>query len=471
MSICQADKMASLRFYSKGKLRVFTLISSVITLLFIITHYTYIKDIMVRIQTHKQSNKVISAQQLVLNKSQHECRDTKRPIEENVAYRNGWWQFYHDDNDEILLYSAYLDDRAVIGSLPVVRILAVSLKSTKDVYCQIWYPDVTQPYLHQVTVTVTGRGETVNGTKYGQYLYSCVLPASHPLPSHVSIVTTPCQNATLYLPIQIPMKSTKQHDFGVCVAVSYGEIIVSEFVEWIELMRLFGVTEFNIYNGSLSDGINMAFSYYIEQGVLNVLSLPPAVHDWSRKSVKLSNDVSLNDCMMRNMYRYRYMIVVDLDEIIVPRLHENYSSMLRAIDVMEGHSSPWRSYSFRNALFYKHFRQDTSQPWYLRTMRYQNRIKPSGFLNAPKSFIDPRTCLSVFNHYCYNCFDYPNGPWTIDVNTSIALSHHYRTCTLSEVECKNMSAEAIKDDILLKYKTSLDTRVKIVLKAFGVIFV
>ena len=42
--------------------------------------------------------------------------------------------------------------------------------------------------------------------------------------------------------------------------------------------------------------------------------------------------VALNDCLYRTMYRYRYALLVDVDEYIVPRQHASYRDMFELLD-------------------------------------------------------------------------------------------------------------------------------------------
>ena len=40
---------------------------------------------------------------------------------------------------------------------------------------------------------------------------------------------------------------------------------------------------------------------------------------------------ALNDCVYRTMYRYRYALLVDVDEYIVPQQHEDYGEMMEKL--------------------------------------------------------------------------------------------------------------------------------------------
>ena len=80
---------------------------------------------------------------------------------------------------------------------------------------------------------------------------------------------------------------------GVCVAVSFGSLPVSELVEWFELNRMLGIDEFNVYNATLTSQFDPVFDYYSHRvGVLNVHQMVPPVVDKSTgvtmKTIKVS---------------------------------------------------------------------------------------------------------------------------------------------------------------------------------------
>jgi len=88
---------------------------------------------------------------------------------------------------------------------------------------------------------------------------------------------------------------------------------------------------------------------------------------------------------------------------------------------------------------------------------------------ASKSFVDPRSCLSVFNHYCLRPLRQPSTTLVhIHVNTDIARSHHYRTCNFSNKSCAEYFAQETRDDIALRFKSRLQPAVKSVLHQLGV---
>ena len=56
----------------------------------------------------------------------------------------------------------------------------------------------------------------------------------------------------------------------------------------------------------------------------------------------------MSDCLLRNMYEVEHLVINDLDEIILPVEHDNWTEMLNF-------NGSWRyaSYTFQNAFFYE----------------------------------------------------------------------------------------------------------------------
>lgn len=97
------------------------------------------------------------------------------------------------------------------------------------------------------------------------------------------------------------------------------------------------------------------------------------------QNIKLASTASLNDCQLRYVYRYRYVIVIDFDEVVVPRFHQNYSQMICDIRKKYNLQDPAYQYQFVNTYFFMDYQPDTSQPSYLRTLRQRHCTAPSPY--------------------------------------------------------------------------------------------
>ncbi|XP_013408628.1 beta-1,4-galactosyltransferase galt-1-like [Lingula anatina] len=138
----------------------------------------------------------------------------------------------------------------------------------------------------------------------------------------------------------------KQQEFGVCIhnaLTNYSDI--SWFIQTLELYKMFGAQQVFVYHRS--SNISSVLDFYEKQGFVtvipwNVTAIEKGLGNRMRYGYKR---LSLqNDCVLRNIHRFKYLLMHDIDEIIVPYLHENYSAMIQ--------SFPSRAaYRFSNAFF------------------------------------------------------------------------------------------------------------------------
>lgn len=163
------------------------------------------------------------------------------------------------------------------------------------------------------------------------------------------------------------------------------------------------------------------------------------------------------------------MIVIDTDEVIIPRNISNYSLLIQELDRQRDVPGvPAFSYVFLNIYYLLDFEPDTSRPSYLRTIRHRQRVRPKSWGYAPKSIVDPRQCSVLFNHYCARYLVRPTSKKlkrNYLVPFSTASSHHYRYCGRFYLyTCDMLFKEKTPDDVMLQYQTLIDARVRKVLR-------
>jgi Glycosyltransferase family 92 len=212
------------------------------------------------------------------------CQQVRRPVVDISTTK--YWHILETSEQHLAMYSAYFDDRPALGVTSWLRIFGVTNNTNGTFYCHLWFDGCQSPYVVEASLNGMGRatGYVINEITYVQYLFSCRLPGHEPAPSHVSLVfMNQCSVSSTYLPVERPIRSEPEHEFGVCVAIAFGHVPLAEFVEWIELHRMLGVTEFNIYDAGM---VNMStvFDYYAKLGLLKVHSMPPPVLDMASLS-------------------------------------------------------------------------------------------------------------------------------------------------------------------------------------------
>ena len=194
-----------------------------------------------------------------------------------LIYKN-MWHYVFDGQNMLSVGRAFYDDRSITGKSPVIRIPAVSTYEPFGQYCHVWYKGVDHSFSRPVSHVEKYFLRTVlNDTAYGQAIYTCPLPDVAQLPSHVSLTTSECHSSdasnrnTMMIPVTIPEHPDKfEHEFGVCVTITYNRIIPDQFVEWMEFHHMFGITEFTIYNASVSSEFDHIFQVFIKQTMVHV---------------------------------------------------------------------------------------------------------------------------------------------------------------------------------------------------------
>ena len=112
----------------------------------------------------------------------------------------------------------------------------------------------------------------------------------------------------------------RQHELTVCVKpLHYNFSRIDQLVEFVEFHRLLGVTHFTFYNHSIGAQVDCVLRRYIDEGLVDVLP-------WHKLDVTSQKEIrtegifaSLNDCLYRHMYDSAHLLMIDLDELIVPR--------------------------------------------------------------------------------------------------------------------------------------------------------
>ena len=328
------------------------------------------------------------------------CKNKMKPPPHNISLHKGTWHSINAELGEIYVYSAIYDNRTAGGNNPFIRILAIG-RTVIRLFCHFWFPDGVISV--QAKITVNGAGHRIDGVLFKQYYFSCLLPLGFPfIPTHVSLAVRQCGNLTNKIQIVTPENPPQKHDFGICVPITYWYLDPYRIVEWIEMNKLFGVTEINVYTCNLSELTKKVLRYFQSEGIVKMHDIPPPKNGHTKDGVQLAGPISINDCMWKNMYRYRYVLIIDFDEIIVPKFHSNYKEMLQSIDE-DYHCTKHKAYSFRNTFFWVGCRATVNKVTsYIST--FTRRESPSQYGMSAKSFLDPTKCLSAFNHVCLTEF-------------------------------------------------------------------
>lgn len=373
---------------------------------------------------------------------------------------NTMWQLVNS-TAEIYLYTAHYDDRPGLDS-PAVRVISVAEADITNVYCVLWYTNTDDGLVIRADVIPIGPRIAPNLTIwYEQFFLSCNVSQIQGAPAAVSIIVQDNLHISNLVRVHVPERPSQQMEFGHCMSVIYWKLDAYRVIEWLELHKMWGVSEVNIYSHAIDDVTKAILQHYVDEGFVVWRQTHVVFNDASEATILLNMSPVINDCYYRNMYRYKRVVCTDFDEMIVPRLHNNYSSMIQAIDreKQRNHTAP--SYMFRNVYFFTDFPPVTSEPWYLLSTRYLRHIAVSDYGYSVKSITDSGACIALQNHLCWKrVHKHDSVGWTVDVNKDIAMNQHYKKCHFDEFlgeigVCQKTTSVSYLDRTMLRFQQQL----------------
>ena len=371
------------------------------------------------------------------------------------------WQAVEENGEsqEIFLYSAYYDDRDAIEH-HTVRVMGIIESEPLSLYCILWYTAGDSIYVNGER-SKAGEWYLRHGKKFQGEVFSCGVPKDRSVPEFVSVVKSVKASPSTYLKVQIPEKPKDVLNIGVCITKPYGAIKPVQLIEWMEALKMWGVNEVTMYNNTVEDDTRRIIESYIDSKEMVLKSVPNVMEDSGEETVLLSMAPILNDCMYRNLHRYRALLSMDIGDLIVPKMAYDYLEMLNDIHRMQPSKHPATSYLFRNTYFFLDLPPVYKSPQFALTQKYVYRATADDFGTSGRSIISPLTCVILHEHLCWKVVPKFNIPgWLIDVRMDIATSHRYENCKLDDFYnepglCENLTSTIYKDESMLNFAEAL----------------
>ncbi|KAG7167339.1 putative Glycosyltransferase family 92-like 6, partial [Homarus americanus] len=394
----------------------------------------------------------------------------------DIQFSNIYWQALHTSNGTFYLYNSFYDNRTLSKDAPSIRILGMAnrIRPTVETNCQLWFDGEKGPIISKVKeykyIWIRGWGNYRQGVLQ-PYLIQCVVPPTHVkrVPESVSLVELPCDKPFNNLRV-IKNEPTggQKEDFAVCVKgldFSYVDNSIM-MVEWLELLHLLGANKVFLYEMGIHPNVSKVLKYYESLGRVDItkLTLPGEqpnarglLHMYLKAKMvhKRQNEViPYNDCLYRNIYRYKYVVLLDTDEFIMPRKTPNWKSLIeQLLAVTEG--QPRSSYCARNVYFLDSMQDAHGKvpgvPPYLHMMQHvyraANYTRPGSYI---KCFHNTERVLTLHNHFPFSCL---NNCYHLSIPEADAHLQHYRKDCVGELmksSCPYFKAHTVLDDRILK---------------------
>ncbi|ESO02360.1 hypothetical protein HELRODRAFT_188674 [Helobdella robusta] len=413
----------------------------------------------------------------------------------------------------LFAYTAFFDDRESLQSDPVIRVIAMStiienMAHQPNLICRFYYPldqngnlksrdsedddESGSKHNHQdafIDVQVEknpirkmGMGWQLNYKLVREYLFTCPLPTVEQLlelpnvngsliaevedliPSWLTLLagSEEAEKVASCMPIEVPEKPKVQKEFALCVQIGYGAIDPVHLVEWMELQKILGVDVIGFYDMEIDEPAMAVLKHYAEEGLVDLRRsdyIPNGPQQYM-----LHGSPVINDCMYRHMFTHRYLLVYDVDEVILPlkktstsQTLNNFSSLVQMIK--EKHGNDPRLYLFRNHYFFTDLPPDQRELSEFTFLKYRQSVPVSVFGYSTKSLTDPQTCVVMHNHFCWSYTKKYETMKMLDVDMTLAVNQHYKKCHLPTSECTGLLKQASENKAIVPYRDELITNV------------
>ncbi|RZB77508.1 Glyco transf 92 domain containing protein [Asbolus verrucosus] len=369
--------------------------------------------------------------------SQYNKTCAKFPKLFDLKFTSDHWQTQTTTNGTLQLFNAYLDDREIDEKNWFVRIVGLfdQINPNQTFYCQFWMDTVQEPVVvtSEKFVLIWNLSWGRKKGLYLPYLITCPL-AKGKIPMSVSLVEFPCDNPTNNLRISYEkVEEEKRKNFVMQKVLDhYAESGKTELVP-ITLV------------GGVSNNPFLQNKYLKEKTLER----------------RLQEVIPYNDCLYKHLQEYRYVVLLDTDEIIIPS-EGKWAGLLE--NLRKSHPNK-TSYMARNVYFFDHLLPHYFEefPPYMHMLQHvyraKNHTKPGAYV---KGFHDTVQVLALHNHYPIKCVRRCDA---VSINVTWAQLQHYRhDCVKDLKNCDSMKASSVLDTQIWNHAAELVERVQKTLK-------
>ena len=380
--------------------------------------------------------------------------ESRRPL--TISYTDQW-QPVIGPKEKSRVYSAYYESRLENGKF--VRVIgAARTNHLEPLFCAHWHLDnhpLGHPDNYRLRLTMTPAINRVIrenwNLKYSAYYLLCPLAEHGEVPVAVSILKRKQQpkksendeenelNAKEsdelvlhalgnFVLVQNNLKhkqgneenveeSPEKNRMALCVKpLHYDYNKLDNLIEFIELNTILGIDHFLFYNHTVGPKVDCLLRHYATT-TDRITVLP-----WHRLDMKSQQEIrtegifaSLNDCLYRTMYRFKYVAMIDLDEFLIPHQDDDLKVLLSRLTSLPLAKNRAGAFSFQNAFFYLQWPDDPKYsqlsgvptanhlPVYLTTLaKSRRKAIAHSHRQRSKLILLPDATVEVGNHFVSN---------------------------------------------------------------------
>ncbi|XP_032636696.1 beta-1,4-galactosyltransferase galt-1-like [Chelonoidis abingdonii] len=365
------------------------------------------------------------------------------------------------------IIAPYFDDR----ESKMTRVIGiVHHKEVKDLFCWFCCQPDGEIYISKAEIYVHSDRF---GFPYGATDMLCLEPQNCD-PNFVSISWAHKGNIGQLPRFEIKNRKVETFpvEFTVCISTMFGNYSnVLQFIQSMEMYKILGVQKVIIYKNSCSQLMEKVLEFYIADGTVEIIPWPITSYLKVSPRWRFMEDgthigyygqiTALNDCIYRNMYRSKFVLLNDIDEIILPIKHPHWKIMMSSLQEQNPGAG---IFLFENHIFPKTIYASTdifnitswnAVPGVNILQHIHREPDRKDVINPKKMIVNPRKVVQTSVHSVLHAY----GD-SVNVPIDVALVYHCR----EPLQGKLPKESLIRDTTLWKYNSSLIMNVNKVLQ-------
>jgi len=355
----------------------------------------------------------------------------------DLKVNNEYWQELRVNNGTFYFYRAFYDDRPQEKLGVSIRLLAMfdNMTPLEPIQCHFWYKNASVPIISPSTQYKLIWVRLWGGWREDQlqpYLITCPIPPEAKekgAPQAVGLTAEPCDHVRVMLRVRDEqlVEGQSKERFAICVkGMSFPKADLSlRLVEWLEVLRAVGINKVFLYELGVHPNVSRVLRYYVEDGFVDLtkLHLPgPQSNEAHFQYLYLKDKVTpkrqnevipYNDCLYRNMHKYEYVGLLDIDEAMIPIRFDSLGELIDYVKEVDGpiNTDMRTSICFRNVYFMDdmlhaqhhgtHF--EGIPPWMHMMQHVYRSSEYSRIGFYPKCLHRTDRVRTLHNHYPFSC--------------------------------------------------------------------
>ena len=263
---------------------------------------------------------------------------------------------------------------------------------------------------------------------------------------------------------------------AVCVKAAIGNLNEMRLIEWIEFQRLLGINKIAIYDSAVTGQAINVLDYYTKQGLVDQLPFnyllkmhmlmkeDPIIKMLANENLVFEQGylVSINDCLYRYASQYEYIMVIDLDELIIPHGDDTLIELLARAKKYHPNAA---AYTFETAWHLESFGPSSAdEVGYLHTQKYRKRTHP--MKSQPKSIFHTDRIVTANWHTNVLITNIHGVVGNMYLpSDEYGFVHHFRKiCKYEKEKCEQLAKETMVDEAVISYYHGLKKAVQTTLR-------